>query len=267
MNSAQNISNSAMLISYSFFFLAIILTRLQKVRLSKDLFVSTLRMSIQLVLVGYALQFVFKFDQWFLIVIIFLFMVFFAAQTIYARVGIKLRGFFLLSFYSILASATTIMLVFTFFVITIDPWYEPRYFIPLVGMVIGNSMNGTALALERFFDDLRQNMKKVETMLALGATSKAASLPSLQKAYKASILPTISSMSGMGIVFLPGMMTGQIIGGSDPLLAIKYQIAIMLAILGAVTMSCFLILHLERKKLFDAYHLPIAELFADDHDH
>ncbi|MFC1853963.1 ABC transporter permease, partial [candidate division CSSED10-310 bacterium] len=98
------------------------------------------------------------------------------------------------------------------------------------------------------------------TMVSLGASAAQATESCLRSAYRASILPTISSMTGMGLVFLPGMMTGQIIGGSSPLLAIKYQIAIMLTILGSVSLSSFIILRLERGMLFDEYHLPVADL-------
>ena len=102
----------------------------------------------------------------------------------------------------------------------------------------------------------------VETLLALGANSKEASSSMLRASFRASLIPTLSSMSGMGIVFIPGMMTGQILGGVQPLAAIRYQVVIMMAILGAVAFSSYMILFLEQRKFFDEYHLLREEIFT-----
>ncbi|MBN2385328.1 iron export ABC transporter permease subunit FetB [bacterium] len=258
--SAQDITTLNMLMCYGLLLLAIVLSRVHKITLTRELVLATLRMTLQLILVGYILKALFAIDYWYFSLGVALVMVFFGAQTIYARVGIKQRNLLLYSFVSLLCSSATIMSFFSILVVQYSPWYNPRYFIPLIGMIIGNSMNGTALAIERFYDELKKRQVEIETYLTLGATSNEASAGCLRAAYRASILPTISSMTGMGLVFLPGMMTGQIIGGSGPLVAIKYQIAIILAILGAVSISCFLALRLERNNLFDRYHLPVESI-------
>lgn len=260
---ARDIGNWNLLFCYGLLILSIVLGRIHKVQLSKQLLSSAARMSIQLVIMGFVLKILFSLDSWYIVLVMAFIMVFFGAQTIYSRVGIKHENLLLFTFLSIFCSASCIMLFFSIVVVHYSPWYNPRYFIPLIGMVIGNSMNGTALAVERFYDEIKKRRKEIETYLVLGATAAEASSGCLKAAYRACLLPTISSMTGMGLVFLPGMMTGQIIGGSPPLVAIKYQIAIILAILGAVSTSCFIILRLERSKLFDRYHLPAEEIFDD----
>jgi len=129
---------------------------------------------------------------------------------------------------------------------------------------MGNSMNGSALALERFYDDIKIQNRKIETMISLGATAHEASFESFQKAYRSALLPILTNMTGMGIVFIPGMMTGQILGGSTPLTAIKYQIAIMAAILGSVALTSFLILTLENRHFFNKYHLLREEILKNN---
>jgi len=258
-HSAENIGVFNLILCYGLLLLSVLLSRIHKVNLTRELVFSSLRMTVQLVMMGFVLKFVFELDYWYIVLAVALVMTFFGAQTIYSRIGIRHSNLLLFTFLSLLCSVSVVMLFFSLVVVQFSPWYNPRYFIPLIGMVIGNSMNGTALAIERFYDELKKRRKELETYIALGATSAEASAGCLKAAYRASLLPTISSMTGMGIVFLPGMMTGQIIGGSSPLLAIKYQIAIILAILGAVSLSCFLVLRMERSHLFDRYHLPVEE--------
>ncbi len=135
------------------------------------------------------------------------------------------------------------MLYFLLLIIGLDPWYDPQYFIPISGMLIGNSMTGISLGVERLIEGMRENKAEVRLALMLGATPKQASQRIVNSAFNAAILPTINSMMGMGIIFLPGMMTGQILSGVAPLTAIEYQIAIMLGILGSVTLTVILLVY------------------------
>lgn len=234
----------------------------KRLGVGRDLVVSTLRMSLQLLAVGYVLNWLFGLSLWYLVVAVFLAMVYFAARTVISRTGLVLSGFTWKLFLAILVGVGTVTAFTALFVIRVRPWYEPRWFIPLAGMVIGNSMSGCALALERFFNEVRDRRAVVETRLSLGATAREAAQPMLRSAFRAALIPTLSSMSGMGIVFLPGMMTGQILGGISPLEAIRYQLMIMLAILGAVAFSCFLILILEQRSFFDEYQSLRQDIFG-----
>jgi putative ABC transport system permease protein len=136
--------------------------------------------------------------------------------------------------------------VTTFFfcqiVIGLSPWYDPRYLIPLAGMIIGNSMTGASLAAERLASEMKERRDEIETALCLGATARTASREIVQGAFRAALIPSINSMAAMGIVFLPGLMTGQILSGTEPILAVKYQIAIMCIISGAVAITSLLII-------------------------
>jgi putative ABC transport system permease protein len=121
-----------------------------------------------------------------------------------------------------------------------DPWYDPRYAIPLLGMILGNCMTGVGLGLNTLTTGLVSRRASVEAQLMLGATRQVAAAPVTREALRSALMPTISSMAATGVVSLPGMMTGQILGGVPPVEAVKYQILVMFLIaggtgLGAVT--------------------------------
>ncbi|MDD4518958.1 MAG: ABC transporter permease, partial [Limnochordia bacterium] len=131
------------------------------------------------------------------------------------------------------------------------PWYLPQYFIPISGMIVGNSMTGAVLGTERMIRGFQQQRDLLEAALMLGATPYAASKHITNEAFLAAITPTVNSMIGMGIVSLPGMMTGQILSGTPPLTAIRYQIAIMLVILGSVSLTVYLLMWTGYKVFFN----------------
>ena len=113
------------------------------------------------------------------------------------------------------------------FVIQLDPWYSPQYLIPLSGIVLGNAMTAASIAGERLVSALRNSRTEIETHLSLGATPEQAASTYRKEAIKAGLIPTINAMMVVGLVTLPGMITGQILGGADPLIAALYQILIM----------------------------------------
>lgn len=246
----QDISVIRLLVCYLLFLISFLLISYYRLRLEKDAIISTLRMTAQLFLAGLVLKYIFKFNIWYIVLIILLIMVFFGVHTVIERTGIKLRKLFPSLFLSMLAGCGGTLFFFIALIVQQSPWYDARYLIPLFGMIVGNSMNGCALALERFYNGIKDNQNAVESLLSLGGTPIEASRPYFLNAFKASVLPTFASMTGMGIVFLPGMMTGQILSGAEPLLAVKYQIAIMLAILSSAVFSGFLILKLTTKLIF-----------------
>jgi putative ABC transport system permease protein len=135
-------------------------------------------------------------------------------------------------------------------IITASPWWLPQYFLPLGGMIIGNSMNALALALERLFADLRAQRDLVDMKLSLGANYREASEDMVRRAIKAGMIPSINSLMGVGIVFIPGMMTGQIVAGADPLAAVRYQIVVMLMLVASTTISTLIVVLLTRRRCF-----------------
>jgi putative ABC transport system permease protein len=139
-------------------------------------------------------------------------------------------------------------------VIGVDPWYDPRYLIPIGGMILGNAMTGASLAGERFQGELRARVDEVETLLALGFSGLEAVRDLYRSAIRAAMIPTINAMLAVGIVQLPGMMTGQILSGTSPLIAVKYQALVMLMITCAVALSSFLFLRLALRRYLTPAH-------------
>jgi putative ABC transport system permease protein len=199
-------------------------------------------MGLQLFAVGYVLHLIFALQSAAAVLLILLLMAGMAVHTVAGRVKEKMPGFYRVVGGAILVGCGGGTFYFCLLVIGLDPWYEPRYLIPLAGMIIGNSMTGASLAAERLADEIRSRRDEIETALCLGASAREACRPAVGRAFYAALIPSINAMAAMGIVFLPGMMTGQILSGTDPMIAVKYQIAIMCVITGSVAVTSFLIL-------------------------
>jgi putative ABC transport system permease protein len=228
------------------------MVKVKGINREKEIIISSLRMSIQLVLTGYILVYIFDNPNAFYTVAIILLMEVFSIHSIIKRMKVKLSTKLKkIIALSMMIGTTTSLLFFVLVVINVSPWYDPRYFIPLAGMLIGNAMTGISLGVTRLVDGIQSQRNHIETSLMLGATPKAACKEVVDSAFDSSILPTINSMIGMGIVFLPGMMTGQILSGTAPTTAIEYQIAIMLGILGSVALTVIIFVQLGYKTFFN----------------
>ncbi|RLB60356.1 MAG: iron export ABC transporter permease subunit FetB [Deltaproteobacteria bacterium] len=238
---------------YSLLLMSIGLAHLLKAGQSKDLFWAGLRMFVQLLVVGYVLHLVFALETALPVLLILIVMVGFAVQTIGARVQTKMPHFYRVVGTAILFGCGGMTFFFCSLVIGLEPWYDPRYLIPLAGMVIGNSMTGASLAVERLAAEFRERREEIETALCLGSSVQMAAEPVVSSAFRAALIPSVNAMAAMGLVFLPGMMTGQILSGTEPLIAVKYQIAIMCVITGSVALTTFLILRLGYRSYFTPY--------------
>ena len=138
--------------------------------------------------------------------------------------------------------------------VQVQPWYDPQYFIPLLGMVLGNTLTGISLGLDRFMESLVNQRQKIETLLALGATRWEATHEEIKAAIRTGMIPMINSMMVMGIVSLPGMMTGQILAGANPLDAVRYQIIIIFAIASATALGTLGVVLLAWQSLLNSSH-------------
>jgi len=226
-----------MVSAYIFVLFLLFIVRRRKIGREKEITIAALRMTLQLVLVGYVLVFVFDLRHPGLTVLYIAAMLVFAVFNIFRRVKTRLnRQLKLIIAGSIGFGALVSLIYFILVVIMLDPWYEPRYVIPIAGMIVGNSMTGISLGVKHLADGMKQQREHIEGALMMGAQPKEAVRDIVNSAFDSATLPTINSMVGMGIVFLPGMMTGQILSGVSPLTAINYQIAIMLGILGSVSL-------------------------------
>lgn len=238
--------------AYLFIFFLLTVIKVKGIPREKEITLAAVRMTLQLILTGYLLAFLFERRHPALSVLAILVMLAFAVDNIIKRVRIPLTApLKKVIALSMVTGTITCLLFFVFAVLSLSPWYEPRFFIPVAGMLIGNSMTGISLGVSRLAEGMHTQKSMVETALMLGATPKAAAGPIMNNAFDAAILPTINSMVGMGIVFLPGMMTGQILAGASPVTAIQYQIAIMLGITGSVALTVILFVELGYKTFFN----------------
>lgn len=238
---------------YALLLMSMGLAHLLKARQTKDIFWAGLRMFVQLLIIGYVLHLVFALESAFPVLLIMIVMIGFAVQTIGARVEAKMPHFYRVVGTAILFGCGGMTFFFCTLVIGLEPWYDPRYLIPLAGMVIGNSMTGASLAAERLAAEFRERREEIETVLCLGGNVQTAAQEAVSSAFRAALIPSVNSMAAMGLVFLPGMMTGQILSGTEPLIAVKYQIAIMCVITGSVAVTTFLILRLGYRSYFTSY--------------
>lgn len=225
--------------------------------LGRDILVGTLRTFAQLFLMGWALGAVFAVESPWLVLALFLAMAGAAAHTARGRVKEKAVSFAWAMYGSMAAVYLLVTVTVTGAVIGAEPWWSPQYFLPIGGMVLGNSMNSVALSLDRLFSDLRARAAEVEMRLCLGADAAEASQELVRAAVRAGMIPSINSMMAVGLVSLPGMMTGQILGGGDPAQAIRYQIVVMLMIVGATALGSTLLTLLIRRRCFGPGHRPL----------
>lgn len=242
--------------AYGALLLATALAWQRRIGQSRDLLWGAVRMVLQLLAVGYALRWIFATRHPLPTLLMLLVMGGFSLQIMAGRLRHKLPGFYRIVSLSLLAGCGGITVYFCLFVVAPSPWYEPRYLIPLAGMIIGNSINGACLAVERLSAEMNERRAEIEAALCLGASSRMACQEPLRNAFRAALLPMVNTMAAMGVVSLPGMMTGQILSGTDPLIAVKYQIAIMCAIVGSVALtSALLLLQGYRTYFTDAHQL------------
>ncbi len=252
MNGVIDLTAFQVALAYIFVLIVLVFMRILGIKREKELIISSIRMTLQLILVGYVLVYIFDNPNPFITGGIIIVMEVFAVHTVLGKHKDKLSlPFKKVIVFSMSIGTLSCLVYFLLIVVRISPWYKPQYFIPIAGMLIGNSMTGISLGVKLLLEGMITQRALVEEALILGATPQAATKAIISNAFDAAIMPTINSMVGMGIVFLPGMMTGQILSGTAPTTAIAYQIAIMLGILGAVALTVILMIQLGYRTFFN----------------
>jgi len=198
----------------------------QKLNLGKQLVVGAARTIVQLVLVGYILVYIFALQRWYLVVAALLLMLIVATKAAVERQSGASRRLLMIIGWAMLVGSGFTLLYISTLVVRVSPWYNPRYLIPLFGMIVGSAMNAVAIATERLYSEIVARKAEVEAYLALGAGFQQASQQPVRQALRAALIPTVNGLMVVGIVTLPGMMTGQILAGASPLTAIRYQIVV-----------------------------------------
>jgi len=222
----------------------------------RRLAIAAIRMVVQLALVGLVLTTLFALVSPLWTGLAALAMVLFAGREIMARQERRLSGLWSYGLGTgcmlVAASLVTIFALTT--QVSPEPWYHPRYALPLLGMVLGNTMTGISLGLHTLTSGLTRERAAVEAQLALGATRREALLPATRAALRSALMPIVNSMAATGLVALPGMMTGQILAGVEPVEAVKYQVLIMFLIAGGTGLGATAAVLGGGARLTDARH-------------
>ena len=221
-----------------------------KIKQEKLLLIASTRMSVQLIIAGYILTYIMENPSPIFTMSYFAIMVIFAIYRTINKNPQMNRKFKMITALSLLISGTSCAIFFIYIVIG-ESMFNPQYTIPISGMLLGNAMNGTSLAIKSFYNLISGNSLQIKTLLNLGIHPEKILFPFLRDALETAFIPTLNSMLGMGIVSLPGMMTGQILSGTLPKVAILYQISITLIITTIVCVSCFGTLYFGQKTLWN----------------
>ncbi len=239
----------------------IVINKIIKLKLSRTMVISVIRMGVQLTFVGIYLQYIFKWNNAVINICYLIVMIIIASINSINSSNLKLKLLFIPIFLSVAIPQVIVLIIFNLLIAGKDHLFDAKFIIPVGGMLLGNCLNGNIIALNSFYTGLKDDEKRYNYTLMLGASHNQALLPYLRKSMNLSITPTIASMATTGLVALPGMMTGQILAGSLPLTAIKYQGAIMIAILTAKYFSILLSLLFSRIRCFTPFLLLKKEIF------
>lgn len=229
---------------------------LLSLEIEKKIILLTCRMTAQLLFIGLVLRYLFANANGWLVVLMAMVMLAAAGREVQARQKRKIRGVtgYLVAVGSMCISSFSVTLLALVVIIRVEPWYTPQYAIPLLGMLLGNTMTGVALAADRLSSQFYEQREVIEQRLMLGQNWQEASGDIRRECMRTGMMPIINSMAAAGIVSLPGMMTGQILGGTPPVEAVKYQILIMLLIAAGTGFGVISAIWMMGRHLFDKRH-------------
>ncbi|XP_057549445.1 protein ALUMINUM SENSITIVE 3 [Amaranthus tricolor] len=241
-------------------FLAVALSRFKKLEIEGEMIYSIFRAFLQLSIIGFVLQFIFNQGNISWIILAYLFMVSVAGYTAGQRAKHVPRGMYVAGASILVGTAVTMLLLV---VLNVFP-FTPRYIIPVAGMMVGNAMTTTGVTMKRLRDDIKLQINLVETALALGATPSQATVQQVKRALVIALSPVMDNAKTVGLISLPGAMTGMIMGGASPLEAIQLQIIVMNMLLGASTLSCIISTYLSWPYFFTKTYQLESKVFSSD---
>ncbi|MET1030791.1 ABC transporter permease [Domibacillus tundrae] len=242
----KDISYGALLAAFLFMTIPLWLSYKQKLGISKEILVASIRACIQLMIIGYIITFVFAIQSPIVFSLIILVMIVIAARTC-AKRGSSFHSAFWIAFIAILATELVSVAIWVVFNI-VD--YEAQYILPMSGMIIGSSMVAVSLVFDRLQREFDLTKELIMGKLALGATNRHASQELIEATVKAALIPSTEAMKTIGLVQLPGMMTGAIIAGASPVIAVKYQLVIVLTAFGNTTIAAIMVCFLTYPAFF-----------------
>jgi putative ABC transport system permease protein len=227
---------------------------LLKLELERRLLLAAACTIVQLLLIGLVLEWVFRMDRWYVVLAMMTIMTVIAGVAAIQRTRVRYPGIRARSIAAIWASSWLVAALALGAIVRVRPWYTPQYAIPLLGMILGNTLNGVSLGLDRLGGELSGKRDQVGALLALGATRWEAARGPIRQAVRTGLIPTINAMMVVGIVSLPGMMTGQLLAGTSPVEAVKYQVVIMFLIASGTALGTVSVVLLSYRRLFNEDH-------------
>lgn len=221
--------------------------------LEKSLGIAALRTTVQLALIGLVLKMLFQLTSPWWTGFAALAMVMLAGREVTARQSIKLRGgwSYSIATTSLITAGGIVTILALTTAVRPEPWYDPRFALPLLGMMLGNTLTGISVGMERLSATLKREKDAIEARLVLGHSRHEAVKPYVREALRAGLMPIINAMSAAGLISLPGMMTGQILAGVDPTEAVKYQILIMFLLAGTTSIGALIAVLATSRRLGD----------------
>ncbi|WP_282413334.1 iron export ABC transporter permease subunit FetB [Pseudomonas sp. PS01299] len=258
MTAYQNLSMIDIGIAASLILINGALSLALKLDLERKLAWASIRTVVQLLAIGYLLGWVFNFSKWYVVLPLMATMTLIAGLASSARGQRTYAGQRIDSIVSIWLSSWLVTAIGLFAVIRIHPWYEPQYAIPILGMILGNTLTAVSLGIERMTQELTAGRNVVEMSLSLGGSRWEAAQGPARQAVRAGMTPTLNQMTVVGLVSLPGMMTGQVLAGQPPIEAVRYQIIIMFLIAASSALGTVCAVLLTYRRLFSPEHRFLA---------
>jgi putative ABC transport system permease protein len=226
-----------------------------QLKMERTLAVAAVRTILQLLLIGMVLEWVFRVERAWVVLALLSIMTLVAGFTAVQRTPRRYPGIWWNALLSIWVSSWFVTAYAMMVVLSgVERWYQPQYAVPLMGMILGNTMNGVSLGLAALIDALLSQRERVETLLALGATRWEAASGPVRHAVRTGMIPLVNMMMVVGLVNLPGLMTGQILSGTRPIEAVKYQIVIMFLVASSAAMGTVGVVLLAYMRLFSRDH-------------
>lgn len=235
----------------------LLINRKLRLGINKRTSYAIIRMCLQLLMVGIFLQYIFELNHPLINVLYVCIMMVVASFSAINSSKLSLKKYFFVILFAFILPNFIVLTYFNYFVIRLDQIFDAMYLIPVSGMLLGNSLSGIIIGLNKFYSGIKDNEKQYLTSLSLSANRLEAIKPYFKDALLASTNPVLASLETIGLVALPGMMTGQILGGSLPMVAIKYQIAIMLAIFVARYFSTIVAIFISSLRAFNDYDMLV----------
>jgi len=257
----NSISTLNLILGYSLLIVPLGLILWQKIPLFNSAVIAVARMTIQLLFVGFYLQVIFNLNKPFLNILWIIVMIVLADSTIIKNSGLRLKYFAFPVFMALILGTAAPLMFFITVILNLKDIFDARFIIPIGGMILGNCLQADIIGIKNFYNSIKKDEKSYQMSLGQGASLQEAVKPFFREACLNALTPTVASITTIGLVFLPGMMVGVILGGQDPLNAIKYQIAIMIAIFSGTAITVFSGIWLSLRISFNDYGILNKDIF------